>query len=68
MLEVVDRRHVVPVFMDVECAVEVDPGARFVVGMDLVALHLPQTGPGERVIVVTELEIGRDPQPSLSIL
>ncbi len=60
MLEVVDGRDVVPVFMDVDCAVEVDPGAGFVVRMDLVALHLPRTDPGEGVIVVTEREISGD--------
>ena len=62
MFDIVDGRDVVPVFVDVDCAVEIDPGTRFVVGVDFVALHLPRADPRKRVIVVTELEISRDAQ------
>src|SRR5580658_9733426 len=62
MLEVVHRRDVVPVFMNIHGAVEGDPSTRFVVRMDLVALYLPRADACEGVIVVTELEITNDPQ------
>src|SRR6202451_4848121 len=62
MLEVVHGGDVVPVFVEVDCRVKVDPSARLVVRVDLIDLHLPRADPGEGVIVVTECESSCDLQ------